>query len=240
MAFTASTLGIVLWGLLGVLAASLLNHLADRLPHHKPLRPGPFCPACAMPYAPQRWLALPALVTGRRRCNCGALLPARRWLFELVLGLAFALLAWRRGFSWDLPMATFHLSALALVTVTDLETRRVPNAVVFPAAILTVGMTVMRCLACAPRVLLGGAIGLGLFFLLWAVYPKGMGFGDVKLAGYVGLIAGFPHVLSSLLMAILAGGVVAALLLVTRRVGRRSYIPYAPFLALGGMLALFR
>lgn len=233
-------IGVVLWGVLGVLAGGLLNHLADRLPAHASLRPVPACTACAEPYPPQQWLALLALAAGNRHCSkCGAALHRRRWLFELLMGLAFALLAWRRGFSWELPFASFHLAMLALVTVTDLETRLVPNAVLLPAAILTVAVAALRCLACAKLVLLGGAIGLGLFFVLWAAYPKGMGFGDVKLAGYVGLVAGYPQVLPSLSVAILAGGLAAALLLIGRRVGRRSYIPYAPFLALGGALALF-
>jgi leader peptidase (prepilin peptidase)/N-methyltransferase len=231
---------IVLWGLLGALVAAGLNHLADRLPAHRALVPGPACPACGAPYGPRRWLALLALATRQARCSkCGAALAARRWLFEVGLGLAYGLLAWRWGLSWGLVAASFHAAALALVTVTDLETRIVPNAVVLPAAALTVLATALASPTDLRDLLLGGAFGFGLFFFLWAIYPKGMGFGDVKLAGYVGLIAGYPRVLHCLLVGILAGGAAAAVLLATRRVARRSYIPYAPFLVLGGALALF-
>ncbi len=231
---------VALWGALGLFVGALLNHLADRLPGHERLAPGPACRACATPYPKRQWVALLALATGWRRCTtCAVALPRRRWLFELALALAFALLAWKRGLSWHLPLVSFHLATLALLAVTDLETRLVPDAALLPAAALALVAAAVQGLAALKPMLLGGAIGLGLFFVLWACYPKGMGFGDVKLAGYVGLIAGFPLVVPSLLVAILAGGLAAGVLLVTRLVGRRTYIPYAPFLVLGGILALF-
>jgi leader peptidase (prepilin peptidase)/N-methyltransferase len=65
-----------------------------------------------------------------------------------------------------------------------------------------------------------------------------MGDGDVKLAGLIGLITGFPHVVVALVVGVLAGGLVALLLLLTKIKGRKSYIPYAPFLVIGGMVAM--
>ncbi len=231
---------VILWAVVGVLVGAIANHLADRLPQHRGVWPGPQCPACTTPYTRRQSVAILAWAAGDLRCHkCGAPLAGRRTLFEIWLAVAFAILAWRHGLSLGLLAASFHAAVLSLVAVSDLETRIVPNLAILPAAILCLAGTAVFCLPCVPRVLLGGAIGFGLFFLLWAIYPAGMGFGDVKLAGYVGLVAGFPRVLSCLVAAILAGGLVALVLLATRRVGRRSYIPYAPFLAFGGALALF-
>ncbi len=233
-------MSIVGWAVLGLFVGAVLNHLADRLPLHRALRPGPACEACSTAFAPRQWLAVAATLTGDAACRkCGAPLAPRRWLLEVGLALLYGALAWRLGVSWLLVAASFHAAALALVTATDLERRIVPNAVILPAATLTIAVTALTCLPCCPAMLLGGAVGLGLFLLAWLVYPKGMGFGDVKLAGYVGLVAGYPRVWPCLLLAVLAGGVAAVVLLLTRRVGRRTYIPYAPFLALGGLLALF-
>ena len=234
-----STLAAGLWGVLGVLVAAGANHLADRLPRHQPLGPRPACPGCGLPYSRRQWLALLALATGRARCQeCRRPLPRRRPLFEGLLGLLYAYLAWRHGVSLGLVGASFHASVLALVVVTDLEQRTVPNAVVLPAMVVAAGLTALACLRCLPRVLLGGAVAYLLFLLLALLYPGGMGYGDVKLAGYIGLVAGYPRVLICLGVGILAGGVAAALLLLSGKGGRRTYMPYAPFLVLGGLLVL--
>ncbi|HOG48430.1 MAG TPA: A24 family peptidase [Anaerolineae bacterium] len=230
---------IVLWAVLSLGIGAVLNHLADRLPRHQSLWPGPACAACGAPYAPRQWSALVAWLAGARRCKCGVALPLRRLLLELGVALLYAALAWQRGLSWELGAASFHAAVLALVAATDLETRIVPNAVVLPAAGVAIALAALRGLASMPGVLLGGGVALGLFLAAWLLHPKGMGFGDVKLAGYVGLAVGYPRVMTALLITALAGGVVAAALLLARRVGRRTYIPYAPFLALGGAIALF-
>ncbi len=234
------TILIALWALLGLLVAIPLNHLADRLPQHKRLRAAPACEHCGQAYQRRQWLALLARASGRGRClGCGQGLPLRRSLLEVGLVILYAALVWRYGLSWRLPVATFHASVLALIVVTDLEHRLVPNAVVLPAMVVTVALSVPACPRCVPNVLLAGGIGFLLFLVLALIYPGGMGFGDVKLAGYIGLIAGYPRVMVCLVVAILSGGVGAAALLLSGKGTRRTYIPYAPFLALGGGLALF-
>jgi leader peptidase (prepilin peptidase)/N-methyltransferase len=227
----------LLWGILGLLVAACLNHLADRLPGHEPVRPAPSCPACGKPYRRRQWLAVLAGLVGSRRCGyCGASLPARRYALELGLALLYGLLAWRYGLAWTLLLASFHASVLALVVVTDLETRKVPNAAVLPAIAVTLASTLLSCPRCLGGAVLGGVAAFLLFLLLTFFY---MGFGDVILAAYIGLIAGWPRVLVCLLVGVLAGGVAAAILLLTGRLTRRSYMAYAPYLALGGALVLF-
>ena len=230
----------LLWGLLGLLMGPFLNHLADRLPRHQAVSSPPACAFCGQAYPPGQWPALLAVSVGNGHCRgCGNALPARRWLLEIGLALLYGALAWRHGLSWQLLLATGHASILALVTVTDLESRIVPNAAVLPAMILTTLIGALTCPRCTPSALLGGGIGFLLFLLLAIIYPGGLGFGDVKLAGYIGLIAGYPRVLPALAVGILAGGIGAAILLLSGKGHRRSYMPYAPFLAIGGILALF-
>ena len=225
------------WAILGLFVAAFLNHLADRLPGHQSIGPRPACSACGQRYAPRQWLAVLAGLTGRSRCSaCGTPLRARRYLLEVGLALLYALLAWRYGLAWTLPVASFHAAVLSLTVVTDLEKRKVPNAAVLPAMAVTLLQTLATCPRCLPTVLLGGALAFVLFLLLTFLY---MGFGDVILAAYIGLIAGWPRVLVCLLVGVLAGGVAAAVLLLLGRLSRRSYMAYAPYLALGGVLVLF-
>ena len=97
-----------------------------------------------------------------------------------------------------------------------------------PAAILTAGL---------------GALALGGVYLLMAlIYPAGMGMGDVKLAGVLGLFLGYlgwPQVAVGFFAAFLLGGLFAVVLLVARRVGRGSGIPFGPWMLLGAWLAIF-
>jgi Flp pilus assembly protein protease CpaA len=79
---------------------------------------------------------------------------------------------------------------------------------------------------------------LGVFLLLALLQRGAMGAGDVKLAGLLGLMFGYPTALQTLLLGVIVGGVVAAALLLTRRLGRKALIPYAPFLSAGGILTL--
>lgn len=230
---------MLLWGLLGLLVGGVLNHLADRLPKHQSVRGAPACVHCGKVRPRRQWVSALALVTGGARCRgCGKALPLRNWLLEGGVVLLYAYLAWRYGVLWKTALAAFHASVLVLITVTDLETRLVPDAAVAPAAALALVASLVTCLRCTPMVLLGGVGAFLLFVILALIRPGAMGMGDVKLAGYVGLIAGYPRVIFSLMIAIVAGGIAAAVLLASGRASRRSYMPYAPYLALGGALAI--
>jgi len=126
---------------------------------------------------------------------------------------------------------------LVAVTVTDLERLVVPNRVVLPA--LAASLVARTALEPSVRWLLA-ALGVGgLFLLLAVVYPAGMGMGDVKLAAFLGAWLGW-QALTAVLLGSFAGAVPSLAMLVRRgRSARKLAIPYAPFLALGGVVALF-
>lgn len=226
-----------IWVILGLLVGALLNHLADRLPQHRTVRTRPVCSACGAPSSTLQWFAIPAKLAGRDKCRtCSRPQTSRRPMLEAGVAAVYGLLAWYYGLSWALVAATFHAAVLCLVVVTDLEERKVPDLAVLPAIAVTLAYTAALCPACLPTALLGGAIAF-LLFLLCTLFH--MGFGDVKLAAYIGVIAGYPLVFQCLLVAVIAGGVAAGIGLLTGRLARRSYMPYAPYLALGGALALY-
>ncbi|MBC8254711.1 MAG: prepilin peptidase [Ardenticatenia bacterium] len=229
---------MLLFFLLGLLVAVGLSALADLMLTAQLRRPGRcrMCNGCLR--APQLIVLLRWLACCQRCGRCGAALPRWRALVEVGTGLFFAL-TWRRhGMSWPLGYALIFGSLLIVAAITDLEERRVPDAVVAAMAVLSaIAVLHLPTVNLLPT-LVGGGVGFLLFLLIAAIRPGAMGAGDVKLAGAIGLISGFPGALVSLCLGIVAGGLGALILLLTRRVKRSDPIPYAPFLVVGTLLAL--
>lgn len=227
---------IILYSLLGLLTGAFLNLAADELPQRRSLG-SPRCPYCGQNHLPPEWMAVLSFLLLRGRCQyCRAPLSLRRPLLELGTMLAFAFLWQRYGPTLQLLLFTFYISIFLLVLVIDLEHRLILNVVILPA-ILVAGLGSL--ISPGPlRALAGGVIGFASFYLIALLRKGGMGGGDVKLAAFIGLATGFPSVIVALLIAILAGGVTALILVLTRIKGLKSYIPYGPFLVVGGVVAL--
>jgi leader peptidase (prepilin peptidase)/N-methyltransferase len=160
-------------------------------------------------------------------------------LVELALAVAFGLLYTYYGLTGHMLLLSAYVAILVLITVIDLEHRLVLNRVIGPAILLALAAGPFTPNLSWRGMLVGGAIGFGLFYLAALLYPGGMGAGDVKLAAFIGLITGFPGVFVALLVTVFAGGLISLLLILTRIRSRRDYIPYGPFLVIGGAYALF-
>ena len=158
------------------------------------------------------------------------LVAAGTALLGLAAGFAF-------GTTVEAALAAIFCWILVIVSRTDLEHRLIPNAVVLPGTVL---MLIGRTLDDPSLVWLASALGAGaVLFVIALVYPRGMGMGDVKLAAYLGAGLG-----SSVVVAVFVGFLAAfvpALVLLVRhgRKARKLGIPLGPFLALGGVVALF-
>jgi leader peptidase (prepilin peptidase)/N-methyltransferase len=157
---------------------------------------------------------------------------------ELFSALLLAHLWARYGLSWRLLELVFYAVVFQLIALIDLRHRLVLNVVVYPAVPLTLLIRLLSPHPVVSSALLGGAAGLAFFLVVMLVGRGALGAGDVKLAAFIGVVVGFPEVLWALALGIVAGGLGALLVLITRRGGLKSYIPYAPFLCLGAMLVL--
>jgi len=233
------------FALTGLSVGSFLNLCIDRLPLRQSIiNPPSHCPACQqkiaafdlVPFFNYLWL--------RGQCRyCHAHIPIRLPIVELVTGLLFAFLYWEFGLNSQLGMSLVYASLLIVIFVIDLEHQLILNRVVYPGIVVAFAFSFLW-----PELgwhelgvvssLIGGAIGFMLMLLPLIVYPQGMGEGDVKLALMVGLMTGFPEVFIALLLSILAGGLVAALLLILRVKKRTEPIPFGPFLATTAMVTL--
>jgi len=233
------------WGAVGAAVGSFLNVAADRLPEgHSILSPPSRCEACGRRLSVGELTPVVGYLALRGRCRtCGAPIGVRTFAVEATTGLLFALAAWKLAphtlSGWiDLILVNAYLAALVTVTVTDLEHGLILNRVTYPA----IGLGLLGSLRAGwPGLALklgGGLVGAGLIVLIIKLAPGGMGWGDAKLAGFIGLATGLPGVLFALFVAFVSGGLVAGVLLASGRCKAGETIPLGPFLALGGAASL--
>jgi leader peptidase (prepilin peptidase) / N-methyltransferase len=229
-------------GLAGLIVGSFLNVVVHRLPRGESLvHPGSRCPSCGTPIKPYdnvpvlSWLAL------RGRCRrCGARISARYPLVEATTGILFAAVVVAKGPDREVWLGLLFVAVLIPVALIDLEHRIIPNRIVLPAAVAGAAILAATQPAQLPAHAIA-AVAAGGFLLLAALaYPRGMGMGDVKLAALMGLFLG-PAVAPAMLVALLAGTLAGILVMARKgvREGRKTAVPFGPFLALGGVVGLF-
>jgi len=240
---------LVLVALLGLAVGSFVNVVIYRVPRDlSVLRPGSRCPACEVPIRP--WHNVPVLswILLHGRCaGCRAPISVRYPLVELATAALFIAVTVRLGASLALP-AYLYLAAIAVaLTMIDFDVRRLPNTIVLPSYVVAGLLLVPPVMAHADwwaglRSLAAMAALWTFYFALAFLYPGGMGFGDVKLAGLLGLYLGWlgwSSVLVGTFTGFLMGGLAGAVLMIVRRAGRRSAIPFGPAMLAGALLALF-
>lgn len=240
---------VVVAAVVGLVVGSFLNVVVWRVPREESVvRPPSRCPACSHDIRPRdnvpvfSWLAL------RGRCrDCGAFISARYPLVEALTAAVFGLLAWHLDSLWELP-AFLYLAAVGIaLAFIDLDVHRLPNALTLPsypiaAALLAVGALGEHDPYRLARAAVGMAALYAFYYVLMLVKQGGMGFGDVKLAGVLGMYLGYLGwgVLAvGAFLGFLLGGLAGFVLLALRRVGRRDGIPFGPSMVAGALLAVF-
>jgi leader peptidase (prepilin peptidase) / N-methyltransferase len=220
--------------ILAWLAGAAANWAADSLPARARDRDLAVDP----PATSRRYLLLPwptASIPG----------AGPRWrslLLKMAMALLFLVAWWRfRAHPLLLLVAWLYIAYLLAALVIDLETRRVLNVMTAPAAVIALLFSLLPGMPGPLSALVGGAAAFGGFLALFVIgRGRAMGLGDVKLAGVIGLMLGYPAVLPALFIGILLGGLAALGLLITRKAGRKSYMAYAPYLCLGAIVVLLR
>jgi leader peptidase (prepilin peptidase) / N-methyltransferase len=223
----------------GLALGSFLNVVAARVPLRRSVvHPGSACMSCAAPIAWYDNLPIVSYLFLRGRCrSCGETIPWKYPLVELLTALLVGASVLAFGFSAEAAVASFFCAALVAVSVVDLERRIIPNRIVLPAA--AVVLAAQTLLFPSPEWALA-AVGAALFLFLAALaYPAGMGMGDVKLALLLGAMLG-RTVPVAMMIAMIAALVPAVVLLIRHgSAARKMGIPFGPFLAFGGVVALF-
>jgi leader peptidase (prepilin peptidase)/N-methyltransferase len=223
----------------GLAIGSFLNVVAARVPLRRSVATGrSACMSCGTEIAWHDNVPLLSYALLRGRCrSCGTAIGARYLAVELLTGLLIAGCVLRFGVSWDAAIGAFFCAVLVAISAIDVEHRIVPNKIVLPAAAVTL---VARTLVDPSVEWLAAGLGASLFLFLAALaYPKGMGMGDVKLALLLGFAVG--RSVPVALMAGMLAAILPSIVLFIRHgaAARKMAIPFAPFLAFGGLVALF-
>jgi leader peptidase (prepilin peptidase)/N-methyltransferase len=223
----------------GLAIGSFLNVVAARVPLHESIvKPGSHCMSCGHEIAWYDNVPLVSYVVLRGRCrHCGVRYGLRYPAVELAMGLLTVGCVWKFGLHAEALVAVFFCAALLAISATDIEHLVVPNVIVLPAAAIV--LAAQTVISPSFEWALAAVAFAAFLFLVALVYPGGMGMGDVKLALLLGAMLG-RNVVIAFAVAVLSA-MVPAIWLITRHgsKARKMKIPFAPFLALGGVVALF-
>ena len=233
---------IVFMALLGLIAGSFLSVVAHRVPLGESIvAPRSRCPNCGTQIAAYDNVPLFSYLALRGRCrHCDAKVPATYPLLEAGLAAVFVAILLRYSDDGiEIALGACLAATLATITLTDLEHRVIPNKVLIVAALVAVGLLVAGDRDALAEHAIAAAIAFAVMFLIAIVYPRGMGMGDVKLAAVMGLYLG-KAVAPALLIGFAAGALFGLALIVSRGAeARKQAVPFGPFLALGGLVAIF-
>ena len=240
------TVALVL--VLGLLIGSFLNVVIYRVPRGESVvSPRSRCPGCDQEIAARDNIPVLSWLILRGRCrNCAEGISARYPIIEITHALLWLVMLWRFGWSWELPAYLYFATVGLALAVIDIDTKRLPNPLTLPSYAVLGVLLLMPAVADGEwsaylRAWLAALALFGFYFLLALVYPAGMGFGDVKLAGVLGLVLGWLGwgvLVVGGFLGFLLGALVGSVLMLGNRASRKSKIPFGPFMLLGAMLAI--
>jgi len=229
-------------GVLGAVFGSFLNVVVHRLPRHESLAtPASHCPKCGTPVKPYDNIPILSWLLLRGHCrSCGAPISARYPLVEALTAALCAGAVLTYSSAAAIALSVTLILVIVPAALIDLEHRIIPNQITALGAVLALAIGLALDPAGEPERLIAAA-GAGGFLLIAALaYPGGMGMGDVKLAGVMGLFLG-SAVAPAILIALLSGVTVGAVVVARKGTaeGRKTAIPFGPFLAFGALVAVF-
>jgi leader peptidase (prepilin peptidase)/N-methyltransferase len=249
---TTGTVWAVVAGVFGLAVGSFLNVAICRVPAGESVvSPPSRCPSCRASIRHRYNVPVLGWLLLRGRCHdCASPISVRYPLVEVATGVLFAAVTWRllaTDMGWALAAYLYLAAAGIALAVIDIDVKRLPDKIVLPSyaivavllAVAAIGQHDWWPLA---RAAIGAAAMFAFYLVIVLAYPKGMGFGDVKLAGLLGALMGYLS-WSALIVATFGAFLLAAifgvLLIVTSRGGRKTAIPFGPFMITVALITVF-
>lgn len=240
---------VVVAGVLGLMVGSFLNVVIWRVPRGESVvAPPSHCPGCDIRIAERDNIPVVSWLLLHGKCrHCQQPIAARYPAVEILTASLFAAVAARIELNVALIGFLYFTAVAVALAFIDYDTKRLPNAITYPAyvvgpAVLAVDALVSGSWTPFVRSMIGMVALFAFYLLLVVVYPAGMGGGDVKLAGIIGLFLGwlgYGALVVGAFLGFLLGGLWGVALIVLRRGGRKTAVPYGPFMLLGAMIAIF-
>jgi leader peptidase (prepilin peptidase)/N-methyltransferase len=240
--------------LFGSMVGSFLNVCIHRIPRDSSIiLPPSRCPSCNAPIKARDNIPIISFILLGGRCRrCGTRISPRYPLVEALNALLYVLVLWRFGAAWHTPFLFAFCSAMIVITFIDLDFQIIPDSITLPG--IVVGSIAGSLLLPDPfdrlsllgfRESLIGLLSGGLVFFLIAevsyriLRQEAMGGGDIKLMAMVGAFLGWKSVLLTTFAGSLLGSLIGIFFMVFKGTGRKTKIPFGPFLALGALISLF-
>jgi leader peptidase (prepilin peptidase)/N-methyltransferase len=229
-------------GVLGAIFGSFLNVVAYRLPRHESLiAPASHCPRCGTPVKPYDNIPILSYLLLRGHCrSCSAPISPRYPLVEAITAALCVGAVLAHDSAAAVALGVGLVLFVVPASLIDLEHRIIPNRLTAIGAVLALGTGLALDPAGEPERLIAAASAGGFLLLAALAYPGGMGMGDVKLAAVIGLFLG-RDVAPAIFVALVAGVLLGIGVIASRgaREGRKTAVPFGPFLALGALVGLF-
>lgn len=235
--------------LLGSVVGSFLNVCIYRMPRSMSIvAPASRCPNCNTPIRPYDNVPILSYIFLGGRCRvCKAGISIRYPLVEFLNAALYVSAFWRFGLEWNTLVYFVFCSALIVITFIDLDCQIIPDRITLPGIpiALLAGSFLMPdpFLRSSPlgfkASIIGFLIGGGLFYAIAVISRGGMGGGDIKMMAMVGALTGWKSVLLTTFVGSLAGSIFGIFLMISKGKGRKTKVPFGPFLALGSLATLF-
>jgi leader peptidase (prepilin peptidase)/N-methyltransferase len=229
-------------GVLGAIFGSFLNVVVYRLPRHESVvSPPSHCPSCGTPVRPYDNIPILSWLLLRGHCRgCGEPISVRYPLVEALTAALCVGAVLTHSSAAGIALSVTVILLVVPAALIDLEHRIIPNKITALGAVLALAIGLALDPAGEPERLIAAAAAGGFLLVAALAYPAGMGMGDVKLAGMMGLFLG-ASVAPALLVALLSGVTLGVVVIARKgaQAGRRTAIPFGPFLAFGALLAVF-
>jgi leader peptidase (prepilin peptidase)/N-methyltransferase len=244
-----SIIPYILAFIIGSVVGSFLNVCIYRLPRNLSIiSPSSRCPSCNIPIKPYDNIPILSYIFLLGRCRvCNVKIPFRYPLVEFLNASFYVFVLWRFGLGWHTLVFVIFCSAMLVITFIDLDFQIIPDRITLPG--IPIGLIAGSFLVPDPFMryallgfkssIIGFFIGGGLFYAIAVLSRGGMGGGDIKMMAMVGSLMGWKSVLLTTFLGSFTGAVLGVFLMIVKGKGRKTKIPFGPFLALGALITLF-
>jgi prepilin signal peptidase PulO-like enzyme (type II secretory pathway) len=233
---------LVIFFIYGLIFGSFFNVVGLRIPKKESIvSPPSHCPHCNTRLKAVDLFPVLSYLLRRGRCGyCRAVISPVYPIIELLTGLLFAGVFYKYGFTGEMVVSILFVSLLVIITVSDMAYKIIPDKVLLP---FFVTFLILRFFIHPMESyyshLIGMVLGFTIFLLIAVISKGGMGGGDIKLFAVVGLFFGYPLLFLTILLSTLLGTMYGILLIIMKGAGRKTEIPFGPFIACASLISLF-